>query len=60
MQAPVTKIAVNIGLGEALTNSRAIEAATGDLAKMTGQRPVVTKAAFDRHVQIARGHAHRR
>jgi large subunit ribosomal protein L5 len=45
MQAPrVTKIAVNIGLGEALTNSRAIEAATGDLAKMTGQRPVVTKA----------------
>ncbi len=45
MQAPrISKIAVNIGLGEALTNSRAIEAATGDLAKMTGQRPVVTKA----------------
>lgn len=45
MQAPkLTKVAVNIGLGEALTNSRAIEAATGDLATMTGQRPVVTRA----------------
>lgn len=45
MQSPrLVKISVNIGLGEALTNSRAIEAATGDLAKMTGQRPVVTKA----------------
>ncbi len=51
-QAPcATKIAVNIGLGEALTNSRAIEAATGDLAKMTGQRPVVTKA---RHLRSPR------
>ena len=45
MQAPrFTKISVNIGLGEALTNNRAIEAATGDLATMTGQRPIVTKA----------------
>ncbi len=45
MQAPrFVKIAVNIGLGEALTNSRAMEAATGDMAKMTGQHPVVTKA----------------
>jgi large subunit ribosomal protein L5 len=31
-------------LGEALTNSRAIEAATGDMATITGQRPVVTRA----------------
>lgn len=45
MQVPrVTKIAVNIGLGEALQNSKAIEAATGDLAIITGQKPVVTKA----------------
>jgi large subunit ribosomal protein L5 len=45
MQAPrVAKIAVNIGLGEALQNSKAIEAATGDLAIITGQKPVVTKA----------------
>ncbi|MBV7328857.1 50S ribosomal protein L5 [Chloroflexi bacterium TSY] len=45
MQVPrLLKIAVNIGLGEALQNSRAIEAATNDLTIMTGQRPVVTKA----------------
>jgi large subunit ribosomal protein L5 len=45
MQTPrLSKIAVNIGLGEALQNSKAIEAATGDLAIMTGQKPVVTKA----------------
>lgn len=45
MQVPrLTKISINIGLGEALTNNRAIEAATGDLATVTGQRPVVTKA----------------
>ena len=45
MQVPrLVKVAVNIGLGEALQNSKAIEAATNDLAIMTGQRPVVTKA----------------
>lgn len=45
MQVPrVTKIAINIGLGESLQNSKAIEAATGDLAIIAGQKPVVTKA----------------
>ncbi len=45
MQVPrVQKISVNIGLGEALQNSRAIEAATQDMATMTGQKPVVTRA----------------
>lgn len=45
MQVPrLQKIAVNIGLGEALQNSRALEAAAGDLAIMTGQKPVITKA----------------
>jgi large subunit ribosomal protein L5 len=45
MQVPrVSKIVVNIGLGEALHNAKAIDAATGDLAMITGQRPVVTKA----------------
>jgi large subunit ribosomal protein L5 len=45
MQVPrLTKIAINIGLGEALQNSKAIEAATGDLAIISGQKPVVTKA----------------
>lgn len=45
MQVPrLVKIAVNIGLGEALQNNKAIEAATGDLAIVTGQKAVVTKA----------------
>ena len=45
MQVPrIVKIAINIGLGEALQNSKAIEAATGDLAIIAGQKPVVTKA----------------
>jgi len=45
MQAPrFTKISVNIGLGEALQNSKAIEAATRDMTIMTGQKPVVTRA----------------
>jgi large subunit ribosomal protein L5 len=45
MQVPsVEKIVVNIGLGEALTNAKAIDAATGDLATITGQKPIVTRA----------------
>ncbi len=38
------KIVVNVGLGEAIQNGRAIEAASRDIATITGQRPVVTKA----------------
>lgn len=45
MQVPrLTKIVVNIGLGEALDNAKAIEFATNDIMAITGQRPVVTKA----------------
>jgi large subunit ribosomal protein L5 len=45
MQVPrLSKITVNIGLGEALTNSKAVEAAVGDMSTITGQKPVVTKA----------------
>jgi large subunit ribosomal protein L5 len=45
MQVPrLSKIVVNIGLGEALTNAKAIDAATGDLSAITGQKPIVTKA----------------
>lgn len=40
----VKKIVLNIGLGEALTNSRALDAAVGDLATISGQKPVVTRA----------------
>lgn len=45
MQVPrLEKIVVNIGLGEALKNPKAMDAAVGDLAAVTGQRPVVTRA----------------
>ena len=45
MQVPhVDKITVNIGLGEARENARAVETATADIATITGQKPVVTKA----------------
>jgi len=45
MQVPkVTKIVVNVGLGEALDNAKAIEFATNDIQQITGQRPVVTRA----------------
>ncbi len=45
MQVPrIKKVVVNIGLGEALDNPKAIEAAVADLTAITGQKPVVTKA----------------
>ncbi len=45
MRVPrVQKIVLNIGLGEALTNGRAMEAATNDLAIVSGQKPVITRA----------------
>ena len=45
MQVPrLEKIVVNIGLGEALANAKAVDAAVGDLALITGQRAIVTKA----------------
>lgn len=45
MQAPrLQKIVVNVGLGEALDNAKAIDFAVNDIQTITGQRPVVTKA----------------
>lgn len=45
MQVPrLDKIVVNIGLGEALTNAKALDAAVGDLGAITGQKPIVTRA----------------
>jgi large subunit ribosomal protein L5 len=45
MQVPkLTKVVVNIGLGEAVQNARALEAAVGDLTMIVGQKPVVTRA----------------
>jgi large subunit ribosomal protein L5 len=40
----LSKIVVNVGLGEALTNAKAIDAASADLAMITGQKPIVTRA----------------
>jgi large subunit ribosomal protein L5 len=40
----VKKVTLNIGLGEAIQNSRALDAAVRDLATISGQKPVVTKA----------------
>ncbi|MBM3959511.1 MAG: 50S ribosomal protein L5 [SAR202 cluster bacterium] len=45
MQVPrLRKITLNIGLGEALKNAGAVDAATRDLTQIAGQKPVVTKA----------------
>ncbi|ABY35590.1 MULTISPECIES: 50S ribosomal protein L5 [Chloroflexus] len=45
MQVPrLVKIVVNVGVGEAVQNAKAIEAAVNDLATITGQKPVVTRA----------------
>jgi len=45
MQVPrVEKVVVNIGLGEAMADPKALDAAISDLIQITGQRPVTTKA----------------
>ncbi len=45
MQVPkLEKVVINMGLGEAIQNPKAIDAAVGDLSIITGQRPVVTRA----------------
>jgi len=45
MQVPgIEKVVLNIGLGEALDNSKAIDFALNDIQKITGQRPVTTRA----------------
>ncbi len=45
MQIPrIEKVVVNIGVGEALDNAKALESAVGDLTTVTGQKPVTTKA----------------
>jgi large subunit ribosomal protein L5 len=45
MQVPrVEKVVVNIGVGEAIDNAKALDAAVSDLSIITGQKPIVTKA----------------
>ncbi len=45
MEVPrIQKVVVNIGLGEAMGNPKALEAAVTDVTTITGQKPIVTKA----------------
>ena len=45
MQAPrITKITLNMGLGESTSNAKVLEAALGDMTAIVGQKPVLTKA----------------
>jgi large subunit ribosomal protein L5 len=45
MQVPkVEKIVVNVGLGEAIQNAKALDATVEDIQQITGQKPVVTRA----------------
>ncbi len=46
MQAPkLAKVVINMGLGEAIQNIKALDAASGDMALIAGQKPVITKAS---------------
>ncbi len=40
----LVKVVVNVGLGEALQNAKALDAAAKDISSITGQKPVITKA----------------
>jgi len=45
MQVPrIVKLVVNVGVGEALDNAKALDGAVDDVTKITGQKPVITKA----------------
>jgi large subunit ribosomal protein L5 len=45
MQVPkITKITVNMGVGEAVADKKIMDNAVGDLTKITGQKPIVTRA----------------
>lgn len=45
MQVPrITKITLNMGVGEAIADKKLVEAALGDMTKIAGQKPVITKA----------------
>lgn len=45
MQIPrISKVVINIGMGEAMENPKALDAAVQDLSAITGQKPVITKA----------------
>ena len=61
MQVPrITKITVNMGVGEAVADKKIMDNAVGDMTKITGQKPLVTRVAqVGRDVQGARRAGHR-
>ena len=45
MQVPrVVKVVLNVGVGEAIDNAKALDGAVDDITKITGQKPIITKA----------------
>lgn len=45
MEVPrLEKVVINVGVGEAIQNPKALDAAVSDLAKISGQKPIITKA----------------
>lgn len=44
MTPKMEKVVINVGLGEAVQNAKALDAAVGDIAAITGQKPIVTRA----------------
>jgi large subunit ribosomal protein L5 len=45
MEIPrIQKVIVNVGVGEALDNAKALDAAVADITQITGQKPIITKA----------------
>ena len=59
MQIPrIAKVVVNIGVGEAMENAKALDAAVEDMGQITGQKPVVTKARKSiANFKLREGHA---
>lgn len=45
MQVPrINKVVVNVGVGEALQTAKALDSTVGDIATITGQKPIITRA----------------
>jgi large subunit ribosomal protein L5 len=59
MQIPrIAKVVVNIGVGEAMENAKALDSAVEDMGQITGQKPVVTKARKSiANFKLREGHA---
>lgn len=52
MQIPkITKITLNMGVGEAVVDRKIMDNAVNDLTLIAGQKPIITKAQIDRRVQ---------